>query len=55
MFFVGLYGRISIDLKIEIYTKLWIGKSNALRFAFIYDTSPMRFNSPLSIDYQLIL
>ena len=51
----GLYGMISIDLRIKSYKKLWIGKSNALHFTFIYDTSRISLNSPLSTNYQLIL
>ena len=46
---------ISIDLRIKSYKKLWIGKSNVLHFTFIYDTSPISLNSPLSTNYQLIL
>ena len=53
--YFGLYGMISIDLRIKSYKKLWIGKSNALHFTFIYDTSPISLNSPLSTNYQLIL
>ena len=53
-----LFQSLIIDLRIQIYKKLWIGKSNAIQCksskTSIYDPYPMK-NSPLNTHYQLIL